>query len=68
MESFHCKGLLVITPDAERNILIIKVTHRKDHVPYWSIDIPKDVKALVEKNRDMKTAEVSINLLVIDLS
>lgn len=59
MDTFRCEGWLMITQYPESDTAVIRLTHTKDHVPYWCIDVPAEVRELVTANGNLKTAEVS---------
>ncbi|KAF9476024.1 hypothetical protein BDN70DRAFT_935408 [Pholiota conissans] len=51
MKSFDCNGWLNIKVwDDCSHTVLIKLIHENDHVPYWKIDVPDDVKAFIDKN------------------
>ncbi|KAJ7321023.1 hypothetical protein DFH08DRAFT_970322 [Mycena albidolilacea] len=43
MDSFDCHGWLHITLHNSDNIVLVKISHRDDHIPYWCIDVPAHV-------------------------
>lgn len=53
MDVFDCSGWLHITITAGENVALVKLKHEDDHVPYWCIDVPMDVKAFVAANPNL---------------
>jgi hypothetical protein len=53
MASFHCQGWLSIIVSDGDSSASIKINHDDAHVPYWSIDIPSDVKEYIHKNPEL---------------
>jgi hypothetical protein len=58
MDAFHCHGWLHITVNDWDNIAFVKILHRDDHIPYWSIDVPPDVVEFVRKNPKLTPGQV----------
>ncbi|KAJ7310682.1 hypothetical protein DFH08DRAFT_624653, partial [Mycena albidolilacea] len=50
MGSFDCDGWLHITLDNSDNIVLVKISHRDDHIPYWCINVPAHVTEFVRQN------------------
>jgi hypothetical protein len=49
MDVFHCHGWLHVTVNDWESVAFVKISHRDDHVPYWSIDVPQDVVKFVRQ-------------------
>lgn len=62
MDRFECDGWLHITVFDDSNIALVKYKHKEDHIHYWSIEVPLDVKEYVENNPDLNPTQVSIKL------
>ena len=59
MDAFDCHGRLQIAILSPSNpIAFVKLMHRDDHIPYWNIDIPKDVRDFVLKNLSLTPQQV----------
>ncbi|KAF8879441.1 hypothetical protein CPB84DRAFT_1631293, partial [Gymnopilus junonius] len=58
MESFQCHGWLHITAWPESNIVLAKLSHEEDHVDYWSVDLPSEVKEMVKNHPDLNATQV----------
>jgi hypothetical protein len=58
MSSFACEGWLSIALSDGDDIAIVKINHNDVHVPYWSIDIPSDVKDFVHENPELMPKQV----------
>jgi hypothetical protein len=58
MAGFECASWLTVSVIEDCEIFSIKITHREDHVPYWSIDIPADVQTYVQENQNMTPKQV----------
>jgi hypothetical protein len=58
MDAFECHGWLHITIMDLENIAFVKISHRDDHVPYWSIDVPTDVVEFVRDNPKLTPGQV----------
>ncbi|KAI5824594.1 hypothetical protein K523DRAFT_356711 [Schizophyllum commune Tattone D] len=54
MATYDCDGWLHITVWPSNYVAWIKLKHEKDHVPYWSIDVPEDVQDYVRQNPRLK--------------
>ncbi|KAJ7879327.1 hypothetical protein B0H13DRAFT_1630815 [Mycena leptocephala] len=50
MDAFHCHGWLHVTVNDWESVAFVKISHRDDHIPYWSIDVPQDVVEFVRQN------------------
>ncbi|XP_006462497.1 hypothetical protein AGABI2DRAFT_119353 [Agaricus bisporus var. bisporus H97] len=50
MDFFNCEGWLYITIHNSDNIALVKLRHREAHIPYWSIDVPEEIKKMVADN------------------
>ncbi|KAJ7348505.1 hypothetical protein DFH08DRAFT_698475 [Mycena albidolilacea] len=58
MDSFDCHGWLHITLDNSDNIVLVKISHRDDHIPYWCIDVPAHVTEFVRQNPKLTPDQV----------
>ena len=58
MDTFDCLGWLLITITEGSDVVNVKFQHKDDHVPYWNIDVPKDVQDLVHNNPSMTPTQV----------
>jgi hypothetical protein len=63
MDAFACDGWLHITLFVGSTEVFVKLKHKDDHAPYWSIEVPEDVKEYVKDNPKLKTAAVSHGLV-----
>jgi hypothetical protein len=61
MDTFQCHGWLFITIMDGGADAFIKFRHNEDHIPYWNIDVPQDVKDYVLKNIDLSPTQVCFN-------
>jgi hypothetical protein len=64
MSSFRCEGWLSISLSDSDNVAIVKINHRDAHVPYWSIDIPSDVKDFIYENPELMPKQVRATVKV----
>ncbi|KAF7779001.1 hypothetical protein Agabi119p4_3346 [Agaricus bisporus var. burnettii] len=53
MPRFDCHGWLHMTLHINSPSTFIKITHQDHHVPYYCIDVPKEVQNYVLENLDM---------------
>ncbi|KAF8322383.1 hypothetical protein F5887DRAFT_837317, partial [Amanita rubescens] len=53
MDAFDCHGRLQIVLSPNDTVALVKLIHRDDHIPYWNIDVPKDVRDFVHKNPNL---------------
>jgi len=58
MDVFDCSGWLHITVTTGEPVALVKLKHEDDHVPYWCIDVPQDVKDFVHANPDLNPTQV----------
>lgn len=65
MSSFNCNGWLHITVWDDSDIALVKLTHEIDHVPYWKIDVPENVKTFVLENLELTPTKVSSRFMLI---
>ena len=61
MDVFDCSGWLHITITAGKCVAIVKLKHEDDHIPYWCIDVPADVKAFVVQNPSLNPTQASLS-------
>ena len=59
MYTFECRGWLHITIMDDTDIALVKYNHEDDHVPYWDVEIPLDIKEFISNNVQMKPTQVS---------
>ena len=60
MQTFDCNGWVHVTVDERsRSVIYVKITHMDDHVPYCTIDIPDDVRLMVENGIHRTPSQVS---------
>lgn len=59
MDVFDCSGWLHIYLNENDTIAFVKLKHEDDHVAYWCIDVPKEVRSYVLKNCHLSPAQVS---------
>lgn len=64
MESFPCGGWMHITITEGDPSAFVRFKHQDDHVHYWNIDIPSDIKSYVQENMSMNPTQVSLIMLV----
>src|SRR5271155_2413967 len=57
MDTFKCGGWLHITIADQSNIALAKLKHQNDHVKYWSIEVPSDIRDHVCNNSDLSPAQ-----------
>lgn len=63
MVGFDCDGWLHIFLTAEaRGVAHIKYKHVDDHVPYWLVGVPEDVKQFVKDNSKLPMSKVHFYL------
>ncbi|EJD33290.1 hypothetical protein AURDEDRAFT_77094, partial [Auricularia subglabra TFB-10046 SS5] len=60
LDTFDCRGWLHITVSDTIGTVLVKLTHCEDHVHYECIDIPQDVRQLVENCGDQTVSQVSL--------
>jgi hypothetical protein len=60
MDIFDCSGWLHITITTGENVALVKLKHEDDHVPYWCIDVPADVKAFVLANPNLNPTQAGL--------
>ncbi|THU75985.1 hypothetical protein K435DRAFT_601431, partial [Dendrothele bispora CBS 962.96] len=54
MHSFHCEGWVTVTIGGDlKHCAFIQLKHKVDHGPYYSIEVPSEVKEYVLKNSEM---------------
>lgn len=58
MSTFACRGWLHITITDQSNVALVKIDHHNDHIPYFPIDIPPEVKQYVHDNTNMTPTQV----------
>ncbi|KAG6808563.1 hypothetical protein H0H92_003721 [Tricholoma furcatifolium] len=58
METFDCSGWLHIVIFMGSLVAHIKVMHKEDHIPYWCIDVPDDVKDFVNANSNLTSMQL----------
>lgn len=58
MTAFDCKGWLYITLYELSAIASVTISHSEDHVHYWSISVPKEIKDFVNKNTSLTVDQV----------
>jgi hypothetical protein len=66
MDVFDCHGQLQIAIFNSGSVVFVKLIHRDDHIPYWNIDVPKDIRDFVVKNLNLTPQQVSASGLLID--
>ncbi|KAJ7508051.1 hypothetical protein B0H11DRAFT_1653878, partial [Mycena galericulata] len=57
-DTFKCHGWLHITINDEDRVAFVKILHSQDHAPYYSIDIPPEVREFVHQNHKLTPAQV----------
>lgn len=60
MYTFKCDGWLHITITDDVDTAFVKYKHEDDHVPYWDIEVPEEIKAFVRENIQMTPTQVRI--------
>lgn len=60
MDSFECHGWVTMWVCAGSQILFVRFNHALDHVPYFCIDVPDDVRAYVKNNPRLRPNQVSL--------
>lgn len=67
MDTFPCHGWLHITTSGllPESHILVKVTHKLAHTPYWWRDIPEDVRNLIKQSGDLQSDKVSFDLILI---
>lgn len=58
MTTFECKGWLSIILHESSSIASVTVSHLEDHIHYWSISVPKEIKDFVNKNTGLTVDQV----------
>ncbi|KAG6806913.1 hypothetical protein H0H92_009581, partial [Tricholoma furcatifolium] len=66
METFPCNGWLHITLTIGEPIALVKLTHEDDHVPYWRIDVPKNIQEFVKNNPKLTATQLWDGILEIN--
>jgi hypothetical protein len=56
MERFECHGRLCVTP--HEDAVVVKITHRRSHKSYISIDLPEKWRTFIKDNHRMGPAKV----------
>lgn len=46
--SFKCKGWLNITLYEASNVALVTVSHEEDHIHYWNISVPKEIRDFID--------------------
>jgi hypothetical protein len=64
MDVFDCSGWLHITVTTGEPVALVKMKHEDDHVPYWCIDVPQDVKDFIHANPDLNPSQVGLSSLI----
>ena len=62
MNVFDCHGRLQIVLSPNDTVALVKLIHRDNHIPYWNIDVPKDVHDFVHKNPNLTPQQVRLNI------
>ncbi|KAG6826876.1 hypothetical protein H0H92_014080 [Tricholoma furcatifolium] len=58
METFDCSGWLYIVIFMGSPVANVKLTHKEDHIPYWCIDVPDEVKDFVNANPNLTSMQL----------
>ncbi|KIL55523.1 hypothetical protein M378DRAFT_17871 [Amanita muscaria Koide BX008] len=58
MTAFQCNGWIYITLYQGNPVAFVKIRHEEEHVPYWCIDVPPEVKAYIKDNTGLNAPEV----------
>ncbi|KAF8956350.1 hypothetical protein BDZ97DRAFT_1671707 [Flammula alnicola] len=66
MGTFPCKGWLKITVYEGSPSVEIKLNHAEEHIPYWCINVPPNIREFVEKNRQLTSTQLWQEVLKID--
>jgi hypothetical protein len=62
MDTFDCHGHLQIVLSPYDTLALVKLIHRDDHIPYWNIDVPKDVRDFIHANPNLTPQQVRLNI------
>ncbi|KAF9474402.1 hypothetical protein BDN70DRAFT_767677, partial [Pholiota conissans] len=67
MSSFHCNGWLNIKVwDDSLDTVLVKLTHKSDHIPYWKIDVPDNIKSLVYEKIELTPTQIWDEILKVE--
>ncbi|KAG6824654.1 hypothetical protein H0H92_006195 [Tricholoma furcatifolium] len=58
METFDCAGWLHILVFMGSPVVHVKLMHKEDHIPYWCIDVPAEVKDFVNANHNLTSMQL----------
>ncbi|KAM6491726.1 hypothetical protein JOM56_012766 [Amanita muscaria] len=58
MTAFQCNGWIYITLYEGSPVAFVKIRHEEEHIPYWSIDVPPEVKAYIKDNTGLNAPEL----------
>ena len=58
MTGFECSGWLYITIYEDSNTALVKLKHTEDHAKYWSVDVPEDVREMIQKESNLSPTQV----------
>lgn len=61
MDSFMCHGWCHITVKNDSDVVLVKLKHEEDHIPYWKLDIPEKIQEYVTTHSELSMAEVRHN-------
>lgn len=68
MDVFNCNSWIHIILDDRCTAARIKIIHEEDHIPYCVIDVPEDVKAMVQGGKDKTPSQVCCIIMIGNLS
>ena len=70
MSGFDCEGWLQITFGSNSRHADIKIQHSDDHVPYCTISLPEEIKALIDERRSETMTQVrhAVNIQILNIS
>jgi hypothetical protein len=60
MDAFDCHGRLHIVLSPGDPVALVKLNHRDNHISYWNIDVPKDIREFVLKNLNLTPQQVRL--------
>ncbi|KAG6848130.1 hypothetical protein H0H93_003112 [Arthromyces matolae] len=63
MDTFECSGWLNIRIFDDDPVVFVKLTHKDDHIPYWTIDVPDETKTFIRENLSLTPTQLWDHIL-----
>ena len=60
MAAFECSGWLHITICDDDSCALVQFKHESKHVPYWNIDVPRDIQDYIKNNAELSPTQVRV--------